>query len=45
MDKFAEEAIVDYLLSFADQGKTKFRFPFPFAANKQKFAFSVFHLQ
>jgi hypothetical protein len=26
MNKFAEEAIVDYLLSFADQGKNKLPF-------------------
>jgi hypothetical protein len=40
MGRFAETAIVDYCLSFAD------RLPFfPFAANKWKFAVSVFHLQ
>jgi hypothetical protein len=39
---FAETANVDYRLSFADQKKS---FPFPFAANKPKFAVSVFRLQ
>jgi hypothetical protein len=33
MGTFAETVIVDYSLSFADQGK-HFSFPFPFAANK-----------
>jgi hypothetical protein len=42
---FAETAIVDYRLSFADQGKTSFRFLFAFAANKRKFSASVFRLQ
>ncbi len=36
MGKFAETAIVDHCLSFADQGKqTSVRFPFLFAANKR----------
>jgi hypothetical protein len=35
---FAETAINDYRLSFDDQGKTSFRFPFAFAANKRKFS-------
>jgi hypothetical protein len=37
MGMFAEPAIVDYRLSFADQGKQTFDFRFPFAANKRKF--------
>jgi hypothetical protein len=43
MGTFAETAIVDYCLSFADQGKqtSDFRFLFLFAANKWKFAVSV----
>jgi hypothetical protein len=53
MGTFAETAIVDYHLTFADQGKTfLFRscfqqtnasslFPFLFAANKRKFPFSL----
>jgi hypothetical protein len=47
MGTFAETAIVDYCLSFANQGKqtSDFRFLFLFAANKWKFAVSVFHLQ
>jgi hypothetical protein len=32
---------VDYHFSVADQGKTNFRFPFPFAVNRRKFAVSV----
>jgi hypothetical protein len=39
---FAETAIVGYRLLVADPGKNKFRFLFPFAANKQKFAVSIF---
>jgi hypothetical protein len=38
MSTFAETAIVDYRLLFANQGK---QLPFRFAANKQKFAVSV----
>ncbi len=50
MGTFAETVIVDYRLSFADQGKQVCRFcsqqtngslPFPFVANKQKLPFSV----
>jgi hypothetical protein len=43
--KFAETTIIEYRLSFADQGKTNVRLPFPFAASKRKFAVSVFRLQ
>jgi hypothetical protein len=39
---FAETAIVDYRLLFAVPRKTKFCFPFPFAANKLKFAVAFF---
>jgi hypothetical protein len=42
MGTFAETIIVDYRLSFADQG-TPTCFLFLFAANKWKFAISVFH--
>jgi hypothetical protein len=42
---FAETTIVNYRLSFADLGKTNVRLPFPFAANKWKFAVSVFRLK
>ncbi len=35
MGTFAEIAIADYRLSFAER-KTNFRFPFPFAANKRE---------
>jgi hypothetical protein len=43
MVKFAERAMVD--LPFADQGKTIFCFLFLLAANKRKFAVSIFCLQ
>jgi hypothetical protein len=43
MGTFAETASVYCRLSFTDQGKINFRFPF--AANKQKFANSVLSLQ
>jgi hypothetical protein len=39
MGTFAETANVDY------PRKTNFRYPFPFAANKRRFFFSVFRLQ
>jgi hypothetical protein len=42
---FAETAILDYRLSFADQGKQNFLFLFPFAANKRKSAISIFYMQ
>jgi hypothetical protein len=45
MSTFAETAIVDYRLSYANQGKKYIHFPFLFAANTQKFAVSVFRLQ
>jgi hypothetical protein len=45
MSTLAETAIVDYRLSYANQGKQYIHFPFLFAANKQKFAVSVFRLQ
>jgi hypothetical protein len=35
MGIFAETAIVDYRLSFADQGERTYVFRFPFAANKR----------
>jgi hypothetical protein len=41
---FAESAILYYQLSFVPS-KTNFRFPFPFAAKKQKCAISVFCLR
>jgi hypothetical protein len=44
MGTFAETAIIDYHLSFADQ-ENKLYFMFQFAANKGKFAISVFCLQ
>jgi hypothetical protein len=47
MGTFAETAIVDYCLSFANQEKprkTNFRFLFPFEAYKWKVAVSVFYL-
>jgi hypothetical protein len=44
MGTFAETAIVDYTISFADQGKKNICFQFPSAANKWKFAISVFLL-
>jgi hypothetical protein len=43
MGTFAEKAKVDCRLSFVDQGKTNFRFPF--AENKGELAVSVFRLQ
>jgi hypothetical protein len=45
MGMLAETAIIDYYLSFLDQGKTNFRFPFPLAANKWNFAVFIFCLQ
>jgi hypothetical protein len=42
MGTFAETAIVDYRLSFVNQGKQTSLYPFPFEANKRKFAVSVF---
>ncbi len=46
MDTFAETEIVPYHFSFADLGKQiNVRFPFPFAANKQKFAVFCFPFQ
>jgi hypothetical protein len=44
MGTFAETAIVDYRLSFADQGKQTSVFRFA-ASNKRKYAVSVFRLQ
>jgi hypothetical protein len=53
MVKFAETAIINYRLSFADQGKQRFyqteicRFRLPFAEKKWKLPFSdssLFHL-
>jgi hypothetical protein len=44
MGMFAEAAIVDYRLSFADIEK-KLLFSISVPANKQKFALSVFCLQ
>jgi hypothetical protein len=44
MGTFAETAIVDYHLLFANQ-RNKLLFLFPFAANIWKFAISVFHLE
>jgi hypothetical protein len=41
MSTFAETEIVNYPLSFAVQGKQNFRLPFPFTANKRKFAVSI----
>ncbi len=43
MGKFAETAIVDYRLSYANQGKQTsiFRFRFLFVADKRKSPFSV----
>jgi hypothetical protein len=43
MCTFAETAIIDYRLPFADQGN-KLPFPFLSAVNKRKFAVSVFFL-
>jgi hypothetical protein len=45
MGRFAETAIVDYHLSFADQEKQTSIFHFRFSANKRKFAVSIFRLQ
>jgi hypothetical protein len=45
MGTFAETAIVDYRLSFANQGKQTSVFRFLFVENKRKFAVAVFHLQ
>jgi hypothetical protein len=45
MGTFAETAIINYCLSFADQGKQTSFFPFLFTANKGKFAVSIFHLK
>jgi hypothetical protein len=45
MGTFAETAIIEYRFLFADPRKTNFRFPFSFAANRRKFAVSVFYLQ
>ncbi len=45
MDTFAERAIGDYPLLFADQGKQTFLFPFSFAANKWNFTVSIFRLR
>jgi hypothetical protein len=42
---FAETAIVDYHLSFADQEKKTVSFLFLFAEIKRKIAVSFFHLQ
>jgi hypothetical protein len=44
MGAFAETVIVDYHLSFADQGKKR-PFDVLFAANKQKFVVSVVRFQ
>jgi hypothetical protein len=41
MVTFAETAIVDYRLSFADQGKQTSVYSFRFTANKWKFAVSL----
>jgi hypothetical protein len=41
MGTFAETAIIDYRFLFADPRTTNFRFPFSFAANRQKFAVSA----
>jgi hypothetical protein len=43
MGTFAETAVVDLHLPLPTK-ENNFRFPFPFAINKQKFAVSVFHL-
>jgi hypothetical protein len=45
MGRFAEIAIVKYRLLYANQGKQISCFPFPFAANKRKFAIFIFHFQ
>jgi hypothetical protein len=42
MGTFSERAIIDYRLPFANKGNNVC---FPFAANKQKFAISIFRLQ
>jgi hypothetical protein len=44
MGSFAETSIIDYHLSFGDQGKQTFVFPFPFTARQNgslPFLFSV----
>jgi hypothetical protein len=41
MGTFAETAIVDYRLSFANQGKQNLYFPLLFAANKWKLGVSI----
>jgi hypothetical protein len=43
MGTFAETAVVDHHLPLPTK-ENNFRFPVPFAVNKQKFAVSVFHL-
>jgi hypothetical protein len=40
----ADTANVDYRFIVLPGGKTNFRFPFPFAANKPKFVVFVFRL-
>ncbi len=45
MGTFAETAIVDYRLLFADQEKQTSVFRFKMQQNKRKFAISVFRLQ
>jgi hypothetical protein len=42
MGTFAETALDDFRLSISDQRK-HFHFQLPFAANKRKFAISIFH--
>jgi hypothetical protein len=44
MGTLSKTTIVDYCLTLADQGK-KLPFSFPSAANKRRFAVSVFSLQ
>jgi hypothetical protein len=44
MDTSAETTIVDYRLTFADQ-ENKLLFSISFAANKRKFAVTLFHFQ
>jgi hypothetical protein len=45
MGMFAETAIVDYRLSFGNQGKQTSVFLFLFAANKRKSAVSIFRMK
>jgi hypothetical protein len=45
MGTLSETEIVHHRLTFANQKKTNFCFPFPFAANKLIFAVSIFCLQ